>query len=129
MVTELELEDYFRSLPHHCAQWPKSYAFIDEINEREFELNSKTQDKPIQPDGKPKEKLQPALEATDEYALNGLNELKNVEPQLRIDISSLALTDKYVAVRNLAAKTLQKIGSTNAIDALVKALKHHEFIL
>jgi HEAT repeat protein len=62
-------------------------------------------------------------------AVLGLNGLKNIKPQSRINILSAALTDEWVSVRDLAAKTLQEIGSTDATDALVEALKHHDSVI
>ncbi|MEB3177814.1 MAG: HEAT repeat domain-containing protein [Nostocaceae cyanobacterium] len=69
----MDFSDYLRSLCHHYAKWWKPYAFIDEINNStwfEFELTSKTQEKPKQPGQKPTENTQPVpvLKAIREYA-------------------------------------------------------------
>ena len=61
--------DYLRSLSD--ALWWKTYAFMDEIDEStwfEFELDSKTQDKPAQPGEKPTEKTLLVLQAIQNYA-------------------------------------------------------------
>jgi HEAT repeat protein len=71
MAVNVEFENYLRSLTTRYAQWWRLYAFMDEIDEGtwfEFELKSKTQDKPTEPSEKPKEKLQPVLEAIASYA-------------------------------------------------------------
>ncbi|MCY7390167.1 MAG: NACHT domain-containing protein, partial [Leptolyngbyaceae cyanobacterium CAN_BIN12] len=63
--------DYLRSLCNSDAPWWKTYAFMDEIDDGtwfEFELDSKTQDKPTQPGEKPAEKTLRVLQALDDYA-------------------------------------------------------------
>jgi hypothetical protein len=60
--------DYLRSLSDSDAPWWKTYAFMDEIDDVtwfEFELDSKTQDKPKQPGEKPTEKTLPVLQAVE----------------------------------------------------------------
>jgi predicted NACHT family NTPase len=67
----MDFSDYLKLLCNHYSQWWKSYAFMDEIDDLtwfEFELDSKTKDKPTQPGEQPTEKTQPVLEAICEYA-------------------------------------------------------------
>ncbi|GET44009.1 NACHT domain-containing protein [Microseira wollei] len=71
MTTPVDFSAYLRSLCNHYAQWWKAYGFIDEIDDStwfEFELDSKTQEKPIKPGEKPTEKTQPVLAAIRDYA-------------------------------------------------------------
>jgi predicted NACHT family NTPase len=71
MTDRPDFSDYLESIAATYAQWWKSYAFMDEIDEFtwfEFELDSKTQDKPKQPGEKPQEKIQLVLQAIAEYA-------------------------------------------------------------
>jgi hypothetical protein len=71
MVDSLDFEPYLRSLIEHYAQWWSLYAFMDEIDDDtwfEFELTSKTQEKPTEPGRKPEEKTQLVLKAIEDYA-------------------------------------------------------------
>jgi len=68
-----DVQQYLKSVCNHYAQWWKDYAFMDEINAStwfEFELTSRTEDKPKSSEEKPPDKLppQPVLQAIENYA-------------------------------------------------------------
>ena len=68
-----DVQPYLKSICNHYAQWWKDYAFIDEIDAStwfEFELTSRTEDKPKSFEEKPPDKLppQPVLQAIENYA-------------------------------------------------------------
>jgi HEAT repeat protein/energy-coupling factor transporter ATP-binding protein EcfA2 len=68
-----DVQPYLKSICNHYAQWWKDYAFMDEIDAStwfEFELTSRTEDKPKSSKEKPPDKLpsQPVLQAIENYA-------------------------------------------------------------
>ncbi|MCY7273747.1 MAG: NACHT domain-containing protein [Phormidesmis sp. CAN_BIN44] len=68
-----DVQPYLKSICDRYQQWWKGYAFMDEIDAStwfEFELTSRTEDKPKSSKEKPPDKLpsQPVLQAIEEYA-------------------------------------------------------------